>query len=318
VRYEFFYDRELPKLFLRVVTSFGDPTQTIDGVFAIRVGLHAMEILQGNEINLSVSHKRPPLIFGLRQQVNFVQQVLVGGILAILWGYIKMYLCILLEMLYLKKQPQDMTRVNDTASLFRFQDTDHASEPAVYQIFRSDPLAFKLFLDLLEEWRKTLGKRSFFYLINFSPLVAPGTTTNSRDIGRLEDRYRGAFDRPGVPPGDDIWLVQNCMLAKMIVVNNYGKHEHNFTAKPVGFMWDWLHLANAFPAAGCITINGVFISWFRGMPSSHQGMEFANVLGAPVAKATQNMTWNPTMRSGKKASPTAGSTMSMDKVRKDK
>jgi hypothetical protein len=55
--------------------------------------------------------------------------------------------------------------------------------------------------------------------------------------------------------------------AKVIIVNNYGKNEHNFTTKHGGFIWDWLHLANTNPAAGCITINGIFLSWFRGMPS---------------------------------------------------
>jgi hypothetical protein len=243
VRYEFFYDKELPKLFLRVVTTFGDLAETVDGVFATRVGLHAMEILQGNEMNKSIFPKHPPFTYGFRHKVNFIQQVRVGG--HPWWGYIKMYLCIFLEMLRLKEQPQDMTRVNDMASLFRFQDTDQASDPAVSHSFRSDVGSFKQFLNLVEEWRKALGKTSYFYLINFSPKVAPGVTANIKDIGRLEGRYRGAFAPPGPPPCEAIWLGQNLYCARMIIVNNYGKHRHNFTAKPVGFVWDWLHLANS-------------------------------------------------------------------------
>jgi hypothetical protein len=298
VRYEFFYDKDLPKMFFRVVTTFGDPTETVDGVFATRVGLHTMEILQGNEMNKSIFPKHPPFTFGFRHNVNFIQQAVLGGLPFV--GYFKMYLCIFLEKLRLKAKPQDLTRVNDTASLFRFQDTDQASDPAMYRSFRSGVGSFKPWLNLVEEWRKALGKKSYFYLINFSPRVAPGITTNIHDIGSLEGRYRGAFASPGSPPGDDIWVVQNLMLASMIFINNYGKHQHNFTAKPVAFVWDWLHLANSHVGAGCISINGVFLSWFRGMPSSHKAVDFAEVLGAPVAETMQNQAWNKTMRPSKK------------------
>jgi hypothetical protein len=297
VRYEFFYDKELPKMFFRVVTTFGDLDETVDGVFASRVGLHAMEILQGNEVNKSIFPKHPPFTLGFRHSFNFIQFVL-GGLPCV--GYFKMYLCIFLEKLRLKGKPQDMTRVNDMVSLFRFQDTDQASDPAVYQSFRSDVGSFKPFLNLIEEWRKALGKISYFYLINFSPRVAPGATTNIHDIGRLEGRYRGAFAQPGSPPGADIWLGQNLILARMIFVNNYGKHQHNFKAKPVAFIWDWLHLANSHVGAGCIAINGVFLSWFRGMPSSQKAVDFAEVLGAPVAETMQNQSWNETMHPIKK------------------
>jgi hypothetical protein len=306
VRYEFFYDKELPKMFFRVVTAFGDLDETVDGVFASRVGLHTMEILQGNEMKKSIFPKHPTFTYGFRHGVNFIQHAVLGGLPFM--GYFKMYLSIFLEKLRLKEKPQDMTRVNDVASLLRFQDTEEASDPAMYQSFRSDVGSFKPFLNLVEKWRKALGKTSFFYLINFSPRVAPGVTTNIRDIGSLEGRYRGAFASPGSPPGEDIWLAQNIMLARMIFVNNYGKHEHNFTAKPVAFVWDWLHVANSHVGAGCITINGVFLSWFRGMPSSHKAVNFAEVLGAPVAESMQNQSWNETMRPIKKGLMKAKST----------
>jgi hypothetical protein len=298
VRYEFFYDKELPKMFFRVVTAFGDLDETVDGVFASRVGLHAMEILQGNEMNKSIFPKHPPFTYGFRHSFNFIQQVRVGS--NPWFGYFKMYLSIFLEKLRLKEKPQDMTRVNDMASLFRFQDTDQASDPAVYQSFRSDVSSFKPWLNLIEEWRKDLGKKSYFYLINFSPRVAAGVTTNIHDIDSLEGRYRGAFASPGAPAPEEAWVVQNLFLARMIIVNNYGKHQHNFTAKPVAFVWDWLEMANSHVGTGCITINGVFLSWFRGMPSSHQAVDFAEVLGAPVAKTMQNQSWNGTMRPSKK------------------
>jgi hypothetical protein len=285
-------------MYFRVVTSFGaDLAEAVDGVFASRVGLHAMEILQGNEMDKSIFPKHPPFTFGFRHSFNFIQFVL-GGLPYV--GYFKMYLCIFLEKLCLKGKPQDMTRVNDMASLFRFQDTDQASDPAVYQSFRSDVGSFKPFLNLIEEWRKALGKTSFFYLINFSPRLAPGFTTNIHDIGSLEGRYRGAFASPGAPAPDEVWVAQNLVLTRMIIVNNYGKHHHNFTAKPVAFVWDWLELANSHVCSGCITINGVFLSWFRGMPSSHKAVDFAKVLGAPVAKTMQNQSWNGTMRPNKK------------------
>jgi hypothetical protein len=296
VRYEFFYDKELPKMFFRVVTAFGNREETVDGVYASRVGLHTMEILQGNEMNKSIYNKHPPFTFGFRQIANFIQQAVLGSLA--LFGYFKMYLCILLEMLRLKEKPQDMTRVNDMASLF----TDQASDPAMYRSFRSDVGSFKPWLKLVEEWREALGKKSYFYLVNFSPWLAPGVTTDIHDISRIDEgRHRGALASLGPPAGDDILLFQNLMFSRMIFVNNYGKHQHNFTAKPVAFVWDWLHLDSTHFGAGCITINGVLLSWFRGMmPASHKAVDLAEVLGAPVAKTMQNLSWKETMCPSKK------------------
>jgi hypothetical protein len=294
VRYEFFYDKDLPKMFFRVVTTFGDREETVDGVFASRVGLHAMEILEGKEMNKAIFSKHSPFTFGFRHIVDFIQQAVLRC--SHWFGYFKMYLCILLEMLRLKEKPQDMTGVNDMASLF----TDQASDPAMYRSFRSDVSSFKPWLNLVEEWREALGKKSYFYLINFSPWLAPGVTADIHDICRVEGRNRGASASHGPTPGDDIWLFQNLMFKRMIFVNNYGKHQHNFTAKPVAFVWDWLHLANSHFGTGCITINGVLLSWFRGMPSSHKYVDLAEVLGAPVAKTMQNQSWNETMRPSKK------------------
>jgi hypothetical protein len=36
------------------------------------------------------------------------------------------------------------------------------------------------------------------------------------------------------------------------------------------------------------------------MPSSHKGVDFANVMGTPVAETMQNQSWNETMRPSKK------------------
>jgi hypothetical protein len=79
IRYEFIYaDKQLTgspdtssKLFLRIVTSFGKPEETIDGVLATRIGLTAMEILQGNEVYPTIFPKHPPVSFGIRQAFNF-------------------------------------------------------------------------------------------------------------------------------------------------------------------------------------------------------------------------------------------------------
>lgn len=44
----------------------------------------------------------------------------------------------------------------------------------------------------------------------------------------------------------------------------YRAHKHNFSAKPVCFFWDWLHIRNKVHSAASITIAGVFVSCFRG------------------------------------------------------
>jgi hypothetical protein len=294
VRYEYFYKSTVQKMFLRVVTDLNH----VDGVYAVRVGLHTMEALFGNEISSSSFPKHPQLPIGTRVLLNFVRQVIVGGILAGGWAYFVMYTFLILEWLGLKKKPLDETKVNNIASLFRFQSTKYASEPASYLAFRSKKSgSFKAFLQVVEEWRRKLGIRGYLYLINFSPLVAPGTTSNIRDIGNLDRRYRGAFTPPTPPPGKDVWVGLNCVLADKFMVNNYGTHQHNFGTgvKPVAFMWDWMHMANTHGSAGCITINGVFLCWFRNMPSSLKELNCADVLGEPVAEATQNLNWFKTM-----------------------
>jgi hypothetical protein len=77
IRYEFIYsdqrDSSNPssKLFLRIVTSFGKPEETIDGVLATRIGLTAIEILQGNKVQPTIFPQHPPLKLHIRHILNF-------------------------------------------------------------------------------------------------------------------------------------------------------------------------------------------------------------------------------------------------------
>jgi hypothetical protein len=303
IRYEFIYsdkrDSSHPcsKLFMRIVTSFGKPNETIDGVLATRVGLTAIEILQGNEVNPTIFPQYPPLKIGMRHIGNFFNHIILHGILAIPLGYVSMYLQIILERLGAKDMP-DVTRVNDVVSMLRFHSTKQGSEPASYQLYRSDTKgAYKVFLNIVEKWKNSLGLDGYFYLVNFSPMAAPAITYNIHDIYDIKARYRGAFAPAGPPPGEDIWPVANFTFANLMVANNYGVHKHNFAVKPVSFIWDWLHVRNTINLAACITINGVFMCCFRGLASSFQSLEIPDDLfPTPVTKAASNISWKATMK----------------------
>ena len=67
-------------------------------------------------------------------------------------------------------------------------------------------------------------------------------------------------------------------------------HKHNFKAKPVAFVWDWLEFPAPLHGAGCMTLNGVFLCWLRGMPSAIDLGDFSE-LGPPVARIKQNEHW---------------------------
>ena len=84
-------------------------------------------------------------------------------------------------------------------------------------------------------------------------------------------------------------------MARLIFFNNYGIHTHNFSARPTAFVWDWLELGAHMHGAGCISINGIFLCWVRGMPSTLRRGNFAAKLGEPVAHISQNVHWFKTM-----------------------
>lgn len=303
IRFEFWYDQEEPKMFLRVVTGFGTFAQTIDGVLAARIGFHTIEVLEGQTMRDPIFPKPPPLHYGLRQQINFIRQVYgtqVFMFLANLW--FQLQVC-LQRIIGWNSETADPTRVTNILSYIRFYRSKQASDTTTYSLYHPDPkiflpkYAFRLYLECVEAWRKTLGLNGFFYLCNFSPLVAAGTTTRIQDVASVSLRYKGVFDPITPPPPPFVWKVANSLISDKIIINNYGRHDHNFKARPSAFVWDWLHLASALHGTGCISINGVFLCWFRGMRNDHKciTLGIGNALGEPVTLLNQNVSWFPTM-----------------------
>ena len=304
IRYEFIYSDHHPndspdkpsKLFLRIVTSFGKPEETIDGVLATRIGLTALEILQGNEVHPTIFPKHKPVPFGMRQYFNFIRHCTLTDLLAIPIGYMQFYLLGILEKMGIRKE-SNIFRVNSIASLLKFHESKHSLESAKYKLYRSDSKgAFKVFLSMVEKWTKRLGLDSYYLLLNVSPLAAAAITYNIKDITNVKARYRCAFVPEGPPPGEDIWAALNFITASKILVNNYGVHKHNFSAKPVSYLWDWLHIRSSFNTAACITINGVFMACYRGLEPSMELLEVpTETFPTSPTRATANITWNKIM-----------------------
>jgi hypothetical protein len=293
-RFEFVYDDKHPKMFVRIVTSLGDTAEMIiDGVLATRIALHTMELLEGNEMSKSIFPEAAPLHYSWRHRVNFFQEIF-GTKARVIFAEIHMWIakrCSFFMDSTLSPS-RDVTEVNDAVSLFQFYESMYADQPASYKLYRPELIGFKGFVGLLEEWRREQDMWGFFYLINFSPKVAAGSSSRVQDITSLSARYRGAFVPPGAGPPPFLWELENPRLSRQIFVNNYGRHQHHFQAKPVAYVWDWLEMAAPLKGCGCITINGVFLCWNRGMPSALDESKnpFTRECGEPIA-TTQNQEW---------------------------
>jgi hypothetical protein len=301
IRYEFIYADKIDssssdKLFLRIVTSFGKPEEAIDGVLATRIGLTAIEILEGNEIHPTIFPQLPPLHYGFPHILKFLYHNVLNGILVIPFAYLWMYIYISLEKVGLKEKA-DLLRVNDAVSLLRFHSSEYKDEVATYHLYRSNEKgAYKTFISMAEQWTKSLGYDGYFHIVNFSPYAAPAISYNIQNICDVKERYKDILVPPGPPADEDIWFIINFATAKKMVMNNYGKHEHNFKAKPVNFLWDWLHVRSTGHVCGSISINGVFMSCFRGLESSFQHLSIPKeTFPFPATVAKANVAWRKTM-----------------------
>jgi hypothetical protein len=302
VRYEFIYADKMDastsdKLFIRIVTSFGKVEEVIDGVLATRIALTAMEILEGNETHPTIFPQLPPLHFGFRHILNFLYHNVLNGILTIPFAYLWMYIYISLETVGLKGKP-NLLRVNDAVSLLRFHSSEYKDEVATYHMYRSDEKgAYKTFIAMAEQWKKNLGYDAYFHIVNFSPFSSPAITYNIQDVCNKKDRYKGILVPPGPPADEDIWFIINYATAKKMVLNNYGNHKHNFSAKPVNFLWDWLHVRSTGHVCCSISINGVFLGCFRGLESSFQHLSIPEeTFPSPATAAKANVAWRTFMK----------------------
>jgi hypothetical protein len=296
VRLEFVYNHT--SMFVRIVTSLGDGSQCIvDGVTASRLAFHTMEILEGEKLNHQErwSCKPPALKFGKRQQWNGMREMNLAQFLIVL-AKLRLVLDMLLEMMFgmLIRLNFGKSIVNSPYTMLRFYQSDeYKHTPAHVHAFGPSDMGFKDFLVVVESWKQSLGSTGYFFLMNFSPEVACGLTTNIHDIKNRSSRYENAFIPAGSGPPPPVWgAIFNFLLSRKIVINNYGVHIHNFSAQPVAFVWDWLELAAPLHVCGCISLNGKFLSFTRGLPVSlERNQSMTHAFGPPARVSSQNTFW---------------------------
>ncbi|QDZ25493.1 hypothetical protein HOP50_17g80350 [Chloropicon primus] len=263
VRLEYLYGSDGESMCMRVIANL----ERVDGVTSLRLGLHTLEVLEGGPSAVSGSaggfKKNPPFAYGLRHTLNFARMIattLADFALARL-GVVST----------LGANGSDEIP-NSPASLIAYH--SKASEPPPETAFRlfgaKEGVAkpYRQFLSLLELWGQRLGSWGYFVLNNCSPYevgkVVPSEIRNVHDMHSMDKRYAGAFDRPCLPPGEDVWPLNNFYHVRRIFVNNYGRHDVATKARATAFKWDWVGLSPGVWGAGCAQFNGRFFMWMRG------------------------------------------------------
>lgn len=194
------YSADKPQMVLRCLVSLAD----VDGVTALRVALHALELVEGNPkiSNHLAFTKLPPYTYGWRQRVNFASVMFsiftsIAG--ATLFGS------------FMDKQgaakrigaPAGTVVPNSAVSTIEYYKPGAAAEPAAYNLYADNAATasqkpYKRFLDAMEAWREALGIHSFFVLISAAPLVIPAQLKHARDVLDIEKKYACAIDKPTV------------------------------------------------------------------------------------------------------------------------
>ena len=283
-----------PEMVMRVVVALAK----VDGVTALRVGLHALELVAGGAMSdPGTFASPPPYTYGVRHMLNF------GVMLARTLG--KMAGARLLGGLFDKAgaarrvgAPEGAVVPNTATSMLAYY-AQKAPPPASYRLFAATEETAKLkpyrrFLDTLEAWKGMLGLRAVFVLINASPHAIPAEVPNCVDIAGDRDyalRHGGAFDKAVSPPGEDIWPVNNFYHTDVIFINNYGRHDMDLKGKytPTAFKWDWIGMGAHVWGGGCVQLNGKFMAWVRGTKEGVDAIEddMAKAVGATVESLHQ-------------------------------
>lgn len=196
----FIYSSDKPQMVLRCLVCLAD----VDGVTALRIALHALELVEGNpKISDPLVFAKPaPYRYGWRQRMNFARMLssTLGSIAAAsLFGS------------FMNKKgaakrigaPAGVVVPNSVVSTLEYYKPGGAAEPAAYNLYADNTTTasqkpYKRFLDVVESWRKALGLRAIFVLINASPRAIPAEVKTAHDVLDIKKRYGGAFDHPTV------------------------------------------------------------------------------------------------------------------------
>mmetsp|Transcript_27935 Transcript_27935/g.38625 ORF Transcript_27935/g.38625 Transcript_27935/m.38625 type:complete len:370 (-) Transcript_27935:164-1273(-) len=254
IHLDFMYSSAGTKLVIRIDVNLAK----IDGVTAMRIALYTLEILEGATAIHCPEFKKNGVLSKLRVKLNFAR-MFTSVLLDLFRAYSWKFLFGRWSSSDAAKQP------NSPSTLFQYY-AEPDPQPAVYRTFAPGESKYKNLVSALERWRKQKKAVGFFYLINYAPLVSPGIIypKSGSDLLSAQKRLNGAYVLPGNPPPPPVWVFDNCLLSRLVLLNNYGKHEHNFKAKATGFKWDWIGMCAPVSGAGAIQINGEFLCWVRG------------------------------------------------------
>lgn len=255
---------EAPKLGIRVFTDL----RALDGVTATRLALHVLEVVEaGDAVQVKAG--------GFTRNKTFVQSPQqIWNTLRVLFWLILDLSCLPLRFLCKLLTCYRLEPNSPEGWLWYYRHSNH--QPADIAMFSPEGDQFKSFLSQVDAWRKGLGLRhGFFFLLNYSPAVSVGVADDvSKLTASRTEKLKHAFGPPQHPKvGANLHAVY-LLLHRRMMFNNYGKHQHKFTAIPTKFCWDWLNFPATLTCAFCITVNGKFLAGIRGVgPFIERGEE---------------------------------------------
>lgn len=256
-----------PKLCVRVLTDL----RHYDGVTAVRLALHTLEAVEGTALSVGENGMLCETMGQVSKSSFPNNPQYLSSRCCRAYNNLLMFIYIALDIVLapfrcIWNLIVRRTISPNTPEGWNWYYLGRHYEPGEIQIYASISNKYKDFQAKVDEIRQELGlRRGFLYLLNYSPHICCGVVGSASELNMVDRKISKSLAKPGPPILGSGLHMMNMILHRAMMFNNYGRHTHDFEAKPTAFSWDWLNFPGAMSAAFCICINGSFLCGLRGL-----------------------------------------------------